>query len=284
MIRKLIAMSRSWLGLAADVFALICGVVALLIGWMGYGGYIFGVPAILLGAYRYKKAGGVLPILSIVFGSIGAVESFVVGHIVVPAIEKALNETVEELNKSMEKLEEQLGIKEKTITLPYVIEGEKGLKLRINSITLRKSNLVASNYSYYSFFYEEEITKYMVYSPRPGFTFYLLEYEVENIGSKKVDPIDFEYPRGFELITDQNNTYEPLSFSEMSGKWHVIVTNETNYSKYVCEKSFETLYPGDKAKSCIFFEVRETETPVMVKFSAWLSMWPSTYYYVFPRH
>ncbi|MCD6479070.1 MAG: hypothetical protein J7L44_04265, partial [Candidatus Diapherotrites archaeon] len=59
---------------------------------MGYGGYLFGIPAILLAAYSIKKEQKILGIIAIIFASIGIAESFIVMHILVPFVERTLEE------------------------------------------------------------------------------------------------------------------------------------------------------------------------------------------------
>jgi len=268
---------KSLLPAVVEIFGLIFGSIALLIGWMGYGGYVFGVPAIIIGECFRRKHGGIIPLLTIIFGAVGIAESFVVMQIVFPTVEKTLNETAESINKTVENftesLKKELGIKEERIQLPYIIE-EDGRKLRINFIKVREADFVADNISYFE-------PRYKVYFPREGFKFVIIEYELENIGGKKISWIDLPAP--VELMTDANMSYETLNFFEMTeGRgWYSIESNESKYVNYLCTPNvLDYLYPGEKILFCKFFEIRENENPEMVKFQQWLS----TYYYPVVRY
>lgn len=231
----------------AEIIGLLLSIIALLIGWMGYGGYLFGIPAIVLGFFYYREKGGLVSLLTIIFGCVGLAETVVVMHLFLPALE--------------ETLEEELGIEEKTISLPHVFELSEGEKLKLVSLDVQKVDYVSEN------FISQE---YRVFFPREGFDFYIVRYTVENVGGKKIRFVDL--PAAFELITT-NETYETLTFYEMDEErgWKSFTTNETEYANNLCEKFFDDLYPNEKASSCVFFEVRKNEKPSKLKFQIWLS-------------
>ncbi len=60
-----------------EIFVLLLSIISLLIGWMGYGGILFGLPALLLGFIYYRKKGGLISLLTIIFGCIGLAETIV---------------------------------------------------------------------------------------------------------------------------------------------------------------------------------------------------------------
>ena len=97
-----------------------------------------------------------------------------------------------------------------------------------------------------------------------------MRYTMENIGGMKISSFDLP---SFELITSYNNTYEPLSFYEMTEErgWKSFTTNETKYANNLCEEFFDDIYPNEKASSCVFFEIRENEKPLKLKLRIWLS-------------
>jgi len=239
-----------------EIIALILGLIAFLIGWMGYGGYLFGIPAIVIGFIFYRKYKGIISLLSIIFGCIGLAETIAVMHIFLPSLQYAFNETISELSK------------EKEITsLPYIIQLSEGKKLQISSIEIKKVNYVTENISYFT-------QNFKVYSPREGFTFYIVRYTLKNIGGEKINI--FDLPTLAKLITT-NNSYNPLYFFEMTTErgWQSFETNELRYADNICESHLRELYPNEEITNCIFFEVRENEKPEKLKFQIFLTI----YYY-----
>ena len=229
----------------AEIIGLLLSIIALLIGWMGYGGYLFGIPAIVLGFFYYRKKGGLISLLTIIFGCIGLAETVAVMHLFLPA------------------LEEELGIEEKTISLPYVFELSEGEKLKLVSLDVQKVDYVSENTSFIS-------QEYRVFFPREGFDFYIVRYTMENVGGKRIGFA--ELPTAFELITT-NETYDTLNFYEMSEErgWKSFTTNQTKYVNNLCEEFFDDLYPNERASSCVLFEVRKNEKPLKLKFWIWFS-------------
>jgi len=71
-------------------FALLLGIVAAAIGWMGIGGYLFGIAAIILGilAFKGKTIAKVIGVLALILGVIGAIETTAM-YGVITGVEKA---------------------------------------------------------------------------------------------------------------------------------------------------------------------------------------------------
>lgn len=67
------------------LIGLLLGVLSITSGgFMGCGGYIFGLPAIIIGSVLYKKHRGVVPLLSIILGTVGVAGAIAAMFIVYP--------------------------------------------------------------------------------------------------------------------------------------------------------------------------------------------------------
>ncbi len=237
--------------LVVSIFALFLGVLAMLVGWMGYGGYIFGLPAIAIGVILYKRHGGLLPLLPVIFGVIGLAETVVVMHILIPGVEEAL---------------EEAGFKEEYISLPHTFEIGKGKMLKMVSLEVKKVDCVSR---------ESFGGNYDVYCPREGFVFYLAKFRIKNVGGKILNPTDL--PCCFELYTNQNRSYEALWFYQLTKKrgYKIFESSDEKYAENICEPlGLSDLYPEEETTGCVFFEVREGEQPIKLKFQIFVS----TYY------
>jgi len=253
-------MAKEKRSIIIEVIALILSLIALLTGWLVYGGFIFGVLAVILGTIYYRKNKNVVSLLSIIFGCIGIAEAIATGLIVISIIEMS-NKTIEAINESLSLKEVQIS------SLPYTFQIGEGKKLQLSDIEIKKVDYVTKNISFL-------VPSFRVYFPREGFVFYIVKYTLKNVGSKKID--GFDLLNSFELITD-NGVYEPLDFYEMAEErgWKSFETNDIKYTNNICErfgKFFDNIYPNETIISCIFFEIRENEKPKGLRFMVGLSL------------
>ena len=223
------------------IIGLILGVLSTLIGWMGYGGYIFGIPAIIVGTVLYRKGMGVLPLLAIIFGAIGLAETIAVAHIFIPAIERTM---------------EEIGPKEEYITLPHTFEVYEG-KVEISSLEVKKADYVS-----------REIIEgeYFVVHPRKGFVFYIVKFRVKNVGGSIIGFTDM--PCCFELYTNKNIRYEERLFYQMTKErgYETFQSNDEKYAENLCHHVGHDLYPEEEVEGCVVFEVKEDEKPIKIGF------------------
>jgi len=237
--------------LVISIFALFLGILAMLVGWMGYGGYIFGLPAIIIGAILYKRHRGTLPLLSVIFGVIGLAETIAVMHILIPGVKRAL---------------EEAGFKEEYISVPHTFELDEGKMLELSSLEIRKVDYISR---------ESFGGKYAVYYPREGFAFYLVKFKIKNVGGKILQYTD--QPCCFELYTNQDNSYEALWFYQLTEDrgYKIFESSDEKYAENICEPlRMSDLYPEEEKVGCVFFEVRKGEQPTRLKFQIFVS----TYY------
>jgi len=222
---------------------LILGVLSMLIGWMGYGGYFFGLPAIIIGITLYRRDKGVLPLLAIIFGAIGLAETIAVVHIFIPAIERTM---------------EEIGLKEEYITLPHTFEIYEGKMLEMYALQVKKADYVS---------YEASGGEYIVRRPRKGFVFYVVKFRVKNVGGSIIHVTDL--PCCFELSSDKNMKYEERWFYQMTKErgYEVFHSSDEKYAENLCHYIGHDLYPEEEEEGCIIFEVRENEKPVKIGFS-----------------
>ena len=226
------------------VIGLILGFLSMLIGWMGYGGYMFGIPAVIIGIILYRKDRGVLPLLAIIFGAIGLAETVAIMHIFVP---------------TMEKMVEEIGLKEEYITLPHTFEVYES-KIEMSSLEVKKVDYIS-----------HEIIKgeYTVIYPREGFVFYMVKFRIKNIGG---NIIDFsQMPCCFELYTDKGREYERRFYYQMTEErgYEIFRSVDKKYAENLCDynRLMHDLYPEKEMEGCVVFEVREDEKPVKIGFS-----------------
>jgi len=100
-----------------SILALILGIIASAIGWMGFG-YICGIPAIILGilAFKGKTIAKVIGVLALILGVIGAIETTAMLGVITglkKAIESSTPEKVGEVAFSSEEKREQAIAEEK---------------------------------------------------------------------------------------------------------------------------------------------------------------------------
>jgi hypothetical protein len=60
------------------IFALVLGLIAAGIGWAGYGGFIFGIPSLILGVHVISTEfdlSRTLGIIAVIFACLGIIES-----------------------------------------------------------------------------------------------------------------------------------------------------------------------------------------------------------------
>ena len=120
-----------------SILALILGIIASAIGWMGFGGYICGIPAIILGilAFKGKTVAKVIGVLALILGVIGAIETTTMYGVITglkKAVETPTPEKVGEIASPSEEKGEQPIAEEKKV------EGVKiykiGDKLKIGDV------------------------------------------------------------------------------------------------------------------------------------------------------
>jgi len=238
---------KSKLPLILGVIAILLGAIALLIGWMGYGGYIFGIPALLLATYSYNRDHKVLGVLGIVFSVIGIAESFAVMQVLIPTMKQTIEKGFEQLK-------------------PEEIEVRLGEPVKLNGIVLTVDNVKISDRVTEIGFLGFNTT----YISRPGYKFVLLYITIENKGNKPESTLEIYNE---SVVTDKGYFYEASYFYQLTEKrgYKKHDANELEVKNYACERVsmsiFDKLLPGEKASFCEFFEIREDEKPLAFQFN-----------------
>lgn len=158
-------------------------------------------------------------------------------------------------------------LEERYIDVPHVFNLDEGKKMEMLGVTIEKVDYVVSKEEIWQWNQESPSTIYKIYYPREGFAFYVVNISIENIGGKILS-VYTDLPEQFELIAG-NNTYDALSFELLTEeKGYTCIESEDNrYESEVCEYFSENLYPGERGKGSVFFEIREDENPIELIFT-----------------
>ena len=230
---------KSKLPLILGILATLLGAIALLIGWMGYGGYIFGIPALFLATYSYSRGYKLLGVLGMVFSVIGIAESFTVMQVFIPMME----ETIEKEFK----------------------QARIGEPVKLNGIVLTVDDVKISDRVTEIGFFGLNTT----YISRPGYKFVLLYMTIENKGNVSESTSEIY---NTSVVTDKGHFYEASYFYRLTEergykKQDASELEVENYSCPLLPIYYDKLLPGEKASFCEFFEIREDEKPTAFQFS-----------------
>jgi hypothetical protein len=236
------------LPLMSGILAVLLGAIALMIGWMGYGGYMFGIPAILLAIYSYKKGHKLMGIVAITFACIGIAETFAVMQLFIPTGERVIKEVVEE-------------------TTPKIITAKMKEAVRTNRLTLTVESVKTTKWIVQSYMWEDRS-----FASKTGYKFVMIFVKVKNVGTES----EHVFFWNITLTSDKGYEYENLRSYE-------IVTRERKNRKptseelkeYKCrEILYEELPPGEWIEGCFFFEIKEEHNPATFSFNHFIKYPP----------
>jgi hypothetical protein len=226
--------------------ALVLAIIAMAIGWMGYGGFIFGIPALILGILAVRDAGAsrTVGIIGIVFACIGIAES-----VAAVAFIAAVTES----------------------TSPREVTGAAGTEVRVGNW-----GVIVSEPIYTSKFYERGLffeNDYRAFTPTAGYQFALVKMKVINRGVEENSPdfydiklvttegLKYESKYGFELKSTSETYAEPPSpLCE-----HIYLSSVLP-REYVEGYLYFEIPSGAKADSLTFKSGILPETDVVIKF------------------
>ena len=158
-------------------------------------------------------------------------------------------------------------LEEKYIDVPYVFNLDEGKKIEMFGVAIKRVDYVVSREETWQWNQETPSTTYKIYYPREGFVFYVVNISIENTGGKILN-VYTDLPEQFEL-TAGNNTYDALSFELLTEEkgYTCVESEDDRYESEVCEYFTENLYPGEIGEGSVFFEIRENENPVELRFT-----------------
>jgi len=215
------------------ILALLLGAIALLIGWMGYGGFMFGIPAILLAIYPYRKGHKWLGIFAIIFSCIGIAESFVMMGIVVPAVEKMVK--------------------------PELVTAKIGEPVKIDGLALTVNDVKTTKWVVGRYFGEDRS-----FPSKEGYKFVMLFVVVNNTGVKS-EMINIW---NVTITTDKGYIYKKLSSGDIFRYEKSRQPTELELREYNCSpiEEWKEIPPGEWTEGCYFFEIKEDNEPAMFNF------------------
>jgi hypothetical protein len=223
------------LPLVISILAVLLGTIALLIGWMGYGGYMFGIPAILLAIYSYLRGHKILAGIAIIFSCIGIAESF------------AASVFVASLQQS---------------TTPKAVSAKIGRTVDIDGFDFTVNSIKQSDvYIDYS----NILNDYKAVSPKPGYKFVEVKITVK---SKKKEESLLSKLINLTLITDKGYLYTSAYVDRYQTGRNVRDATTYEIDNYYCKKfdEFEKIPPGETSEGCLFFEILKTANPIKLEF------------------
>jgi hypothetical protein len=218
------------LPLIISILAILSGIIALLIGWMGYGGYMFGIPAILLAIYSYKKDHKWLAGLTIIFSCIGVAESFVMMNIVIPTVTP----------------------KGFTSKIGEIIDID-GFDFMVNSVN--QANVYID--------YSEILEDYKAVLAKPNYKFVKVKVTIKSKIKEGTPPLI-----NLTLVTDKGYLYNPTYIYRYQTDREVRNATMEEVNIYYCKEfsEFKSIPPGETSEGCLFFEILENTNPTKLEF------------------
>jgi hypothetical protein len=203
------------------ISALVLAIIAAGIGWAGYGGFIFGIPALILGILAVRDAGAsrTIGIIGIVFACIGIAESVAAAAFIAAVTES---------------------------TSPREVTGVAGTEVRVDNWGVIVSEPIYTD-KFYECGYIENY--YLAFTPTAGYQFALVKMKVINRGVEERSPEFYDA----KFVTTGGLMYEvkyPFELKEINEEY-----TEPPSPIYPFLSIMEEVPPGECIEGYLYFEI-----------------------------
>jgi len=240
------------------VISLFLGLLAVPLGFIGFGSVMVGVPAIIIGSYLIARGVStsvkILGGLGVFFACLGIVTT-IEAMIALEALKALLPQTLEEAEKAVEEV------------LTRNISRRIGESVIVNNFSITVNSIRVSDKYVYKF-----DKKYETALSKPDSRFVIIELTVKNTGLKSESP-DF-WETSFQIVTDKGYIYTTTDLYEFVRERREATTEEIN--TFYCEEIYLTkrLLPREETKGCLIFGIPADMRPIKLEFE----------YGFFPKH